>query len=697
MNNSSLDIANQKNTSQRYYLWWLIIFGIIGLVSYIFLSNDVFPSASIDLNKPKTEIIHESETWTNQLGYKTQKAIKSTIFNFDDDTKTFLEYELGLKQANKLMKDQIPVWYWSSRFCHPFMLEEFDINLSPAGELVSFEHTLENNRALPKLDHAKALQMAKSFIEQQPNQKLSSYQLIEDGVIAQSHRVDHYFIFENQGLNIKGAHPRIYIYVSGNIITVYNRYLHIPEDWSRKFNELRSYNKSLEEIASIFYSFFTVITFFIFAWAFITGRLRWRFALTLALLVALFDLAESFNSMPATLRNYTTTLSFNGYVIEAYFSALLEAINQFLQSFVLVGAAEALYRQSYPQKLALENIITKLGVRCQQTLSGLIAGCGTFGIHIGWIIAYYLIGRSFGFWSPLEIKDTEALSTSLPFLSAMNVGLSAAIFEELTYRVLGLALFQKLCKNYWIANLLQAAAWAFMHSNYAQEPPYARGLELTVVGFFYGAILKKYGLLPCIVAHYTFDAFLGVTPLITSWLLSLKLTAAIAVAPAIILLLLVILAIKKYGFFKTENQLANANISTNNQHHEGEEIFAHEPFQYQPLSASKRIILVGIILIATIIQFGYFFPAIGSKCKLTVNRQAAANISRKYLIDHGIVPTGLTESTYLAKGIDHDQFQYIFENAHRRRAEELAQVPGQPLIWKTRFFRPLTHKNTWSH
>jgi hypothetical protein len=40
---------------------------------------------------------------------------------------------------------------------------------------------------------------------------------------------------------------------------------------------------------------------------------------------------------------------------------------------------------------------------------------------------------------------------------------------------------------------MQAMIWAFMHSSYAQQPAYARGVELTIVGLFYGYIMRRYG------------------------------------------------------------------------------------------------------------------------------------------------------------------------------------------------------------
>src|SRR5208283_2096491 len=104
---------------------------------------------------------------------------------------------------------------------------------------------------------------------------LSAWTLIDQGSISQPHRIDHYFTWEDKTSNYHGAHLRVHIYISGNVVSSFGHYLHIPEAWSRKFSQLRSYNLSLEEIASIFYTILEVATFFVFLWAFTAGLLRW--------------------------------------------------------------------------------------------------------------------------------------------------------------------------------------------------------------------------------------------------------------------------------------------------------------------------------------------------------------------------------------------------------------------------------------
>lgn len=686
--------VKQEKQLSRHHLWCLLVIGLLGFISYFAKCDSVFPSASIDLKLSRRLITEKAETWARHLSYPPEATVKSTTFSYDETAKTFLEYELGLTEANVLMKEQIPVWRWTTRFCRPLKQEDCSIYLSPDGKLVACDHAIENDKKLPSIAHKKALLLAEAFVEQEAKLSLATYKQIEDGSISQPHRSDHFFTWEETKKEFKGAKLRIYVYISGNQVSVFNRYLHVTQSWTRKFSKLRSYNQALGDIASIFYAALNVATFFAFLWAFTSGLLRWRLALFLSLFMALVSLGESINSLPQTIQNYTTTMSFNGYLMDSYVSSFSSAINEFMQTFLLAGSAEALYRVFWPKAIALENLFTLRGLATKQMLDGCLAGYGLFGTHLGFVVFYYLFGRQIGLWAPLEIHNVDTLSTSLPFFSAMYVGISAAVSEELTYRVLGMSIAKKLLGNFWLANLFQAAAWAFMHSNYAQEPPYARGLELTCVGLLYGLILRRFGLIACIISHYVFDCFLGVTPLLFSPVWSLKITGLATISPFIIVGIISYMAILRSKIDKPvdEASLANEELKADPSFAHVEDVLPKSAYVYTPLSKPKRLVLFLIATFAFLIQFGFYFPCIGEKVNLRCTRDQAVEIARRYLIANDIKPEGHYEVAYLTRGWNTQAIQYAYEKVHFKRTEELVEAVGHPLIWKVRFFRILDPK-----
>lgn len=677
----------------KKWLFLLVVLGLIGMLTYCLKANEVFPAASIDLKLGQSKVQEISKTWADATGYKKDDAKISTVFDYDNESKTFLEYELGSKEANALMKGDLPIWYWTTRMCKPLQMEQFLCQISPSGNLVAFSRQLPNDYDMPSISQDEAYQLAKTFVETNVGIPLTKFTRIKHGTTSQVKRTDHFFTWENKEEGFAGAHLRIDVNVSGNKVTTFDRYLHVPESWERKFSKLRAYNELLTDVASVFLSILNVSTVFIFLWAFTAGLIRWRFAVLAGLFVSLVSLGESINSLPRAIHGYSTTIAYDAFLTDYYVSSITSAATTFLQSTVLAGAAEALYRLSFPKNIALEHIFSRTALGVRQTFKGLVAGHALFGIHLGWVVFYYLFGRGLGFWSPLDVQNAETLSSYVPSFSAAYIGVWAAFTEEFLYRILGTTILTKLLKNFWLANLLQAAAWAFMHSNYPQEPPYARGLELTVVGFLYGVILNYFGILPCLISHYVFDTFLGVVPLLDSVLLPLRAQAILVVMPFAFALVASLYLILKASKTKKDEEeatpLLNASIEKKEQLVILNEILPEPSFNYVPLRKGSRIVLFALLSLFTIMQFTFFPVQIGSGSKLSIPRDEAIAIAQDYLTKKNIDIPGRSIVAFVGEDINGHEMQYAYEKVKFQKTLDLSRRVYKGLVWRVRFFRPL--------
>ncbi len=97
----------------------------------------------------------------------------------------------------------------------------------------------------------------------------------------------------------------------------------------------------------------------------------------------------------------------------------------------------------------------------------------------------------------------------MPLFSAFAVSLTASFNEEIIFRLFGISLTKKLLKNAVAAVVLTSVLWGLGHTGYAIFPVWFRVLEVSLIGFFFGFIFLKYGIIPLIVAHYLFDVFWG--------------------------------------------------------------------------------------------------------------------------------------------------------------------------------------------
>src|SRR3989475_8343118 len=64
--------------------------------------------------------------------------------------------------------------------------------------------------------------------------------------------------------------------------------------------------------------------------------------------------------------------------------------------------------------------------------------------------------------------------------------------------------------------ILQALVFASGHAGYANQPAYARVVELIIPSFVFGALYLAFGLLPGIVLHFTYDTVWMSLPLFVS-------------------------------------------------------------------------------------------------------------------------------------------------------------------------------------
>lgn len=729
--------AHQK--SPYRHLWWLVLFGIIGCVIYFAKNDEVFAAASLNLSTPKDEIIQKASEWAVKLGYNpepyeeteeeqaaaakkaeavkpqspsdsfsslipktsgtfepkapppsSQRALKSITFSYDDDAKSFLEYELGISKANELMVKEIPVWYWRVRMVRELQQEELRVWINPEGKLAGVDHDFENDKALPSLGHKEAEKFAREFVEKETGNSLEGYDLIKDEESQKPKRKDHSFTFEDTKKEYKGAKMRVFVGVAGNKIESYNRYLHVPESFERKFADIRSYNRMLAQIAQIFMTLLMIVSVFAFGWAVMSSNIRWFPVIVISLIFSLVPFLDGINNFNELTDGYDTSITYGSYITTELIKMVVMLVPSMFGAIVMFGAAEALYRKAFPDHIAIEKVFTKEGLKSKAVALGLFVGHMLLLIDLGWVVFYYLMGQHVGFWCPLGVENYQILSSYVPALSAMRVGVSASFMEEALYRVVGMSLMMKISGNFWVANLFQAAAWGFAHSTYPQQPFYARGVELTLGGLLDGWILRRYGIIACVASHYIFDTFLGVKPLFTSGDPALKAQAFLSVIPFVVLFAYSYFRSKGAGDAEAEQKLLNRTVNEGIQVKELEESEPEEKsISYVPIAPQKRLFLFVITVLLGFACFTVREPILNMEAKNRIDRAHAESRAAEILTRHGIQAPGYTVISWLSSQGGGDAEQYMFEKVGFAKTNEIVERSHSGgYCWRIRFFKP---------
>lgn len=690
----------------RGILLVLLILGLAGTSFFFWKYDDVFPAASVDLKLSKQEVVAKAREFCGLVGFTPVGCIESTTFQERSETATFLEHEYSIKEANQLMHSDINVFYWYTRFCRPHKEEECQVWLNTDGRLAGLNRDIEKERAMPSIPQQDAMNMALKFVKDNAGVQLYSWldadnkapellpgiKLIKQGSVKQQNRTDYYFTWEDQTHDYKGGHIRTTVDVSGNQVTAYDRELHVPEAFEHRFANIRSYNDLLKQVSSILFAIVGTGMGVAFLWALSTGRLRVRLVVIASAITFLVEFFDYWNNWPSLLQAYSTTESFQGFLTSKLISSVYTAASASLAAAFLVGGIEAVYRTKFPEKIAGEHYLNWKNFTNKTLLESVIAGICIFGIHLGYVAAYYLAGTKLGMWSPLEVRDVSTMSNISPAFSSFAVGVNASVSEELLYRVLCFVIAQKVFKNFWIANFVQAAGWAFMHSDYPQEPAYSRGVELTIVGLFYGYIMRRFGVLTGIISHFIYDAFLGITPLLLSQSAFLSTTGLLACVPPFFVLGMGLLRRAITGEELPDEPLLNKNLVQVDDRIPAEDTYAERHINYAPFSFKSRAVLLTSCLVSALVCACCHIHKIGDWAKLTTTKAQAISVAKSFLQERGIEEGDWKIVASMSPNLDDDEVQYAYEKAGFKHTEEVMRAARTPIYWWVRFFKPLQHR-----
>ena len=188
------------------------------------------------------------------------------------------------------------------------------------------------------------------------------------------------------------------------------------------------------------------------------------------------------------------------------------------------------------------------------------AGCGLSlaAAHIGFIVAFYMIGSKFGVWAPQDLNYSDAVNTSFPWIAGVAIGVMAATSEEFTFRLFAIPFLGKFTGSRVLAVILPAFFWSFLHSAYPQEPGYIRGIEVGLIGIVAGLVMLRWGILATLTWHYTVDASLVGMLLIRSDNLYFKISGIVVGLAALAPLTLSAISYLRRGQFENVDDLLNA-------------------------------------------------------------------------------------------------------------------------------------------
>ncbi len=678
-------------TDKRALILW-ILFGLVGVSFAHHYFFRAFPEASVDIKISRTDAQARAKTFVEGLGQNLTDYQSTIAFEVDESSKTYLERELGLQQANRLMSSELNIWYWEIRFFKPLQEEEYRVRVNPSGKVVAYEHKIEEARAGKSLSRDEALTSAENYLQNKLGTDLNNWQFLPEEANSETrpNRLDWSFTWEKKGFKAKEAPYRLEVALQGDQIGNSQEFLQVPEAWTRGYEHLRSTNQFYGEIALIPYGFLLGGAVWLGISLTRQGKTTWVPALKVGGLVAILAFLMSVNDWQSVRAAYDTHKSYGGFVAEELGWLLISALVAGLMVTLVLPGGEPLYRESQPDKLRLYKAFTWRGLRSKEFFSASVVGLSLAAAHIGFIVAFYMIGSKLGVWAPQDLNYSDAVNTSFPWIAGVAIGVMAATGEEFTFRLFAIPFLRKMTGSRILAVILPAFFWGFLHSNYPQEPGYIRGLEVGLIGIVAGLVMLRWGIIATLIWHYTVDASLVGLLLIRSDNLYFKISGIVVGLAAMAPLAFSGISYLLRGRFEAVDDLLNRT--------EPIQAITMEPRtssdgtrlstrRYDALSAGAIGFLAFCLIAGGLATWKFKKTHIGDYLQVTADAKQATTLADNVMRQHNLEPNSYRKAAQMV-----DTTNPVANEFLRRRMSVAdinkiyaQRVPGA--LWRVRYFR----------
>jgi MFS family permease len=680
-----------SSSEKRALLLWVAagILGILFANRYFF---QAFPEASVNLRVTREQALEHAQQFINSLGENVGGYRSSAIFDVDDDAKVYLERELGLKEANRLMASELNLWYWEVRFFKPQQEEEFRVRVTPSGQIAGYEHKVEEKRAGASLERAAAQSLAQNYLIAKLGMNLSGWDVLAEEANSNKrpNRTDWSFTWEKHGFRAKDAPYRLEVSVLGDRIGSSEEILKVPEAWQRSYQRLRSGNDTLTLVFTVPYIVLLATAVWLAIRLTKQGRAKWRGAILLGVVVAALLFLQSLNDWPHWGAGYDTNESYSTFIAVRVASALLISILSAITVTLVLPSAEPLYRESQPDRLQLSQAFTLRGLRSKEFFSATVVGVSMAAVHIGYVVAFYVVASRLGAWAPQDLNFDNSVNTAFPWISGAAIGLLASTNEEFTFRLFAIPFFTKLTRSRWIAVIIPAFMWSFLHSNYPQEPAYIRGIEIGIVGVVAGLVMLRWGIVATLVWHYTVDASLVGLLLLRSNSLYFKVSGVIVAAAALAPLAFACLSYLARGGFEVDEDLLNrAAPEPEVEASKEPEAVASEvgSRRYDALAPGVLGFLAVCLIAGGLLVWRLKGQTIGDYLKLPIDGRAARVKADQILRQRGLDPNSYYHATVLVDIADPVTNEFLRQRVGIAGVNAIYAQRVPEVLWRVRYFR----------
>jgi hypothetical protein len=503
---------------------FIVVFVLVSLIcAMVFIKyfQKAFPSSAIPLEIDKKQAIQNAMNFLKRMDYDVDGYKILATFQTDEETDYYLQRKLGIEKLNQLTKDNtLCLHYWRIRFYKPLTEKEFIVGIAPNGDFDGFKIIIPEHLQGERLEREAALEIAEQFVGEATDIDLSTYNLSSTSTKERDHRTDHSFIWERKWPQFSETNQEILIEVLGNRIGFFEKYIRVPESFSRAYTRERSRGNLLFTFANILSMVARIAK---------RKMVNWRFGLIIGISTFIITILLAVNHFHKFVISYPTSEDWGVFIAHQFMLVFISTVLLSVQMFLYGSVGKPIDDDIFQKNRYF--IFDRS--RNRNVLKNLLYQCGT-GYGLAFILLaghtiFYLIANNLGAWLPSKPKFSDFLLSYVPLFTIVGSAVLAALTEETAYRVFCIPFLKRYLKITWIAILIPALIWANRHAGHVVYPVYLRIIELTIIGLIYGVMYIRFGIITVMIAHYLVDAIVGVIMTMDPSLIAYKTTMLIVV------------------------------------------------------------------------------------------------------------------------------------------------------------------------
>jgi membrane protease YdiL (CAAX protease family) len=685
-----------KLTSAQYR-----VMGIVVAVAALSLAIGVkyfwraFPEASIEFRVNRADSEPIARKFLEATGAHLEGYRHAAIFNYDDSAKVYLERTQGLERMNSLTRGPIRLWHWSHRWFKPLQKEEYSVSVTPAADVVVFEHEIPEAAPGASLSAEEARGIAEKFVSDVMRRDLGGLEFVETETEKRPARSDHSFTWKQKNVELGDGSYRISVEVDGDQVAGYSEFVKVPEQWSRDYQKLRSHNISAQLVDQVFLLVLVAALVIVLFRRLRDRDVHVRTAVIFGMVAAVLFFLGQLNNFGLEEFGYQTTDSYSSFMGDYFLTSILGALGWGAAILILVAGSEPVYRQDFPALFSFRRYLSWKGLRTRSFFMANVVGIGMTFFFFAYQTLFYLAANKLGAWAPSDINYSDLLNTRIPWVWVLFMGFIPAVSEEMMFRAFAIPFLRKILRSLPVALVLAAFIWGFGHAGYPNQPFYIRGLEVGVGGIIIGFIMLRYGILATLVWHYSVDALYTAFLLLRSHNTYFMVSGGVTASMMLVPLLVAALAYWRTGTFAEEDSLTNASEGVSRPPSAAAVEKAPLPLAYQPLE-TRRLVAAGIlgaVFVALAFVHVYHF---GEGLEFRATRQDALRAAEGTLREeHHVDPSTYRAVAVLRENMDPLAARYLLERRSVQETDRIYRQATRLAVWQVRFFRPLQKEEYW--